>query len=488
MSNIRDLLEGIETMSVRGALDVKITGITHDSRQVKEGDCFIAISGYKDDGNKYVDEAVARGAKLVISETGPESEYIEITCVRLKNIRKAYAKISLNFYGNPLKDKYIVGVTGTNGKTTVVSLIESIFKGSKKTVKFGTLGAWCGANGRKASLTTPEANEIYKFLAEECDGDFENIVMEVSSVALELDRVAGIEFSQAIFTNLSGDHLDFHKDMENYFDSKLSLFRSLSPDKWAIINIDDERGSSIIEIIDSKYITYGFSKGADVRPVNYKLSENGIKALISTPAGEVNIESGLIGRINLSNILAAVASAIIRDISFDDIALAMKEFKRVKGRLDKVFEGDFTIIIDYAHTDNALENLLMSLKELNYNKIILVFGAGGSRDKTKRPRMGAVAARYADEIIITSDNPRDEDPGSIIEQIIAGFPAGFKSYQIEVDREKGIAAGINIASKGDVVIIAGKGHEDYQILGGEVIHFDDYEVVSNLTGVKSAGI
>lgn len=488
MSDIRDMLSGIETMAVRGPLDVQITGITHDSRQVKEGDCFIAISGYKDDGNKYVNDAVAGGAKLVISETGPGSEHRGITWVRLKNIRKAFAQISLNFYGDPLKGKYVIGVTGTNGKTTVVSLIESILIRTKTTVKFGTLGAWCGKNGRKASLTTPEANEIYKFLAEECRGNFENVVMEVSSVALELDRVAGIEFSQAIFTNLSGDHLDFHKDMENYFDSKLSLFRSLSPDTWAIINIDDERGNSIIEVIDSKYITFGFSKEADVRPVNYKLSSNGIKALISTPAGELNIESELIGRINLLNILAAVASAIVRDIGFNDIALAMKEFKTVKGRLDKVFEKDFTVIIDYAHTDNALENLLSSLKELNFNRIILVFGAGGSRDTTKRPRMGAVAAKYADELIVTSDNPRDEDPGSIIEQIIAGFPSGFRSYRIEEERERGIAAGINIASEGDVVIIAGKGHEDYQILGEKVIHFDDYEVVSNLTGGESAGI
>jgi len=484
MSNIRDILAGIETMEIRGSLGVNISGISHDSRLVKEGNCFIAISGYKDDGNKYIDDAVSKGAVLVISETSPGSDHQGITWVRLKNIRKAFAAISLNFYGDPLKDKYVVGVTGTNGKTTVVALIESIFKRKMRTVKFGTLGAWCGANGKKASLTTPEANEIYKFLAEECRGDFENVIMEVSSVALELDRVTGIDFSQAIFTNLSGDHLDFHFNMENYFDSKLSLFRSLTPDKWAIINIDDEKGKSIIEIIDSKYITFGFSSEADVKPVNYKLSAKGIKALISTPAGDIQIESSLIGRINLLNIIAAIASSIIREVSFEDISAAMKEFKNVKGRLDTVYENDFTIIIDYAHTDNALENLLLSMKELNFRKIILVFGAGGSRDATKRPRMGAVAAAYADEIIVTSDNPRDEDPAAIVREIVAGFPDGFKSYQIEQDRAKGIAAGINLASKGDLVIIAGKGHEDYQILGKKVIHFDDYEVVADLTEVK----
>ena len=481
MSNIRNLLAGIETIEVRGSLDIQITGITQDSRQVNEGNCFIAISGYKDDGNKYIDDAVSKGAILVISETSPAGNYPGVTWVRLKDIRKAFATISLNFYGDPLKGKYVVGVTGTNGKTTVVALIDSIFRRKMRTVKFGTLGAWCGMNGKKASLTTPEANDIYKFLAEECSGDFENVIMEVSSVALELDRVTGIDFSQAIFTNLSGDHLDFHYNMENYFDSKLLLFRSLTPDKWAILNIDDKKGKSIIEIIDSKYITYGFSSEADVRPVSYKLTAKGIKALISTPAGDIQIESSLIGRINLLNILAAVASAIVRDIGFEDIVVAMKEFKNVKGRIDTVFENDFTVIIDYAHTDNALENLLRSVKELNFRKIILVFGAGGSRDITKRPRMGAVAAEHADEVIVTSDNPRDEDPGAIIKQIVAGFPDGFKSYQIEKEREKGIAAGINIATKGDVVIIAGKGHEDYQILGKEVIHFDDYEVVAKLT-------
>ncbi len=486
MINIRDLLAGIETMDVRGSLDVPVTGITHDSRQVDKGNCFIAIMGFKDDGNKYIDDAISRGAVLVISETSQVSAHPGITWVRLKNIRRAFATISLNFYGDPLKDKYVVGVTGTNGKTTVVALIESIFSRNMKTVKFGTLGAWYGGAGRKASLTTPEANEIYKFLAEECRSGFENVIMEVSSVALELDRVTGIDFSQAIFTNLSGDHLDFHYNMENYFDSKLSLFRSLNPDKWAVINIDDKKGKSIVDVIDSKYITYGFSSEADVKPVNYELTSKGTRALISTPAGNIQIESSMIGRINLLNITAAIASAIIKNISFKDIADAMKEFRNVKGRLDTVYENEFSIIIDYAHTDNALENLLLSVKELNFRKIILIFGAGGSRDMTKRPRMGAIAAKYSDKVIVTSDNPRDEDPGSIIEQIIAGFPKEFRSYKTEKDREKGIAAGIDMAEKGDVVIIAGKGHEDYQILGKKVIHFDDYEVVINLMEEKGA--
>ncbi len=485
MISVKELLKGIETIEITGPFDTNISGITHDSRSVSEGYCFIAISGFKDDGNKYVDDAIKRGAKLIISEIPCIGKKRDVTWVRLKNIRKAFSSISMNFYGDPLRDKYVVGVTGTNGKTSVVALIEAIFNRSGRTVKFGTLGAWCGPNGQKASLTTPEAVEIYKFLANECKGDFENVVMEVSSVALELERVTGIEFSQAIYTNLSGDHLDFHHNMENYFDSKLSLFSSLSPDKWAIINIDDEKGDVIIDMIDSKYITYGFSEEADVRPLNYKLSAKGIEAVISTPAGELKIKCSLIGRVNLLNILAAVASSIVKNISFKDITLALKEFSTVKGRLDTVYENDFTVMIDYAHTDNALENLLKSVKELNFRKIILVFGAGGSRDTTKRPRMGEVAAKYADEVIVTSDNPRDEEPALIIEQIISGFPRGFTSYQVREERESGISAGIKSAEKGDIVIIAGKGHEDYQILGKNVIHFDDYEVVSRLTERKN---
>lgn len=485
MINIKELLAGIEAIEVNGTLDTYITGITHDSRSVSDGYCFIAISGFRDDGNRYIEDAVEKGAKLVISESAPAIRQEGVTWVRLKNIRKAFSTISLNFYGNPLKDKYVVGVTGTNGKTTVVALIEAIFNKTGKTVKFGTLGAWCGSNGKKASLTTPEALDVYKFLADECKGNFENVVMEVSSVALELERVAGIEFSQAIFTNLSGDHLDFHNDMDNYFDSKLSLFRSLSPDKWAIINIDDIKGNTIIDMIDSKYITYGFSNEADVRPLSFELSSKGIKAVISTPGGDLRIKCSLVGRINLLNILAAAASSIVKNINFDVIASALEEFTNVKGRLDIVYENDFTIMIDYAHTDNALENLLGSVKELNFRKILLVFGAGGSRDITKRPRMGAVAAKYADEVIVTSDNPRDEDPALIIEQIVSGFPEEFSSYQVEPDRERGIAAAINNAEKGDIVIIAGKGHEDYQILGKKVIHFDDYEVVAGITGRES---
>jgi len=486
MMKIADLLEGIETINISGSLDVEISGISYDSRKVKNGDCFMAISGYKDDGNKYITNAIESGAKLIISEMGNNIGSTDISWVRLKDIRKAFAQISMNFYKNPLKDKYVVGVTGTNGKSTVIAIIESIFSKRMDTVKIGTLGFWCGRKGRNTSLTTPEACEIYEFLTKECRGNFENVVMEVSSVALELKRVEGIEFSQAIFTNFSGDHLDFHNDMDNYFDSKLELFRSLSSDKWAIINIDDERSKLIIEAINSKCITFGFSEEADVKPITYKLSADGINAIISTPAGNLKIESQLVGRVNLQNILAAIASSIVKNIGFDEISAALKDFKAVKGRIDTIYKNNFNVIIDYAHTDNALENLLGSIKELNFRKIILVFGAGGSRDTTKRPRMGAVAACYADEIIVTSDNPRDEDPELIIKQIVAGFPKNFNSYQIEIDRKKGIALAMKKAGKGDIVIIAGKGHEDYQIIGSKTIHFDDYEIVRNYIGGKDA--
>ncbi len=486
MINLSAVLDGIEVIGVNGPLNVPVTGITRDSRSVNEGNCFVAISGFKDDGNRYIKDAIAKGAKSIISEKNIGKEFKGITWVQLKDIRKAFARMCLIYYKNPLKDKYTIGVTGTNGKTSVVALIDAIFNKTGKTVKFGTLGSWCGNRGKKTSLTTPEIDEIYEFLVGECKGDFENVVMEVSSAGLELERVNGIEFSQAIFTNFSGDHLDFHHDMDSYFQSKLSLFKSLAPDSWAIINIDDEKGKIIIDKIDSRYITYGFSGDADVRPINYKLLSSGLTALLQTPVGEIKIESSLIGRINLLNIMAVVSSAVVKNIEFTVIENALKEFRTVKGRLDAVYKNDFTVLIDYAHTDNALESLLRSVRELEFKKIILVFGAGGSRDVTKRPRMGAVAAKYADVVVVTSDNPRDEDPDSIIEQIVSGFPSGFKSFHMETDREKGIATGIELAEKGDIVIVAGKGHEDYQIFNDRIIQFDDYKVVLNLTGVKGA--
>lgn len=486
MKNIKDILEGIEAQIIRGPVNRPLSGIFLNSTKIKKDGCFVAITGFRDDGNKYITDAVNNGAVMVVSEMEPLENFPDVTWVQLKNIRKAFSRMSMNFYESPFEGKYVIGVTGTNGKTSVVSLIDGIFSKVSETARAGTLGMFCGQRKSISKLTTPELNDICRFLSEECPDDLKNIIMEVSSVALELDRVNGINFSQAVFTNLSGDHLDFHSTMENYFNSKLSLFKGLPENGWAIINIDDKKGSEIIDNINSRYLTYGFSSHADVRPDKYKLDINGIKADIDTPRGKISINSSLIGRVNLMNILAAVASAIAGEMNFDSIRKAIEEVKAVRGRLDFVYKNNFSVLIDYAHTDKALESLLLSVKELEFNRLILVFGAGGSRDKTKRARMGKVASEHADIVIVTSDNPRNEDPGSIIDQIIGGFSRGFKNYYIEIDREKGIGKGIEMAGKKDIVIIAGKGHEDYQIFKEKTIHFDDYEMVKNIIGRNNA--
>jgi UDP-N-acetylmuramoyl-L-alanyl-D-glutamate--2,6-diaminopimelate ligase len=338
----------------------------------------------------------------------------------------------------------------------------------------------------KTTLTTPEAADLFKFLTQAYQRGCRDLVMEVSSAALKSHRVADIHFSQGIFTTFSGDHLDFHRTMEDYFESKMILFKKLAPDDWAVINIDDAMALKIIEQLNCKYLTYGFSTNADVRPVQYKFSLGGIQASLRTPRGNIDIKSPLLGRLNLVNIMGAVASAITRRISFENIAAALGEFKPVKGRLDMVYKNAFSVLIDYAHTDKALEGLLQSLKEIAANKIILVFGAGGARDKTKRPRMGSAASRYADLIIVTSDNPRNEEPLDIIADITAGFAPGFKNFSVEVERKKAIEKALHAAGKGDLVVIAGKGHEDYQVFKDKTIHFDDYEVVQELLKDKNA--
>jgi UDP-N-acetylmuramoyl-L-alanyl-D-glutamate--2,6-diaminopimelate ligase len=304
--------------------------------------------------------------------------------------------------------------------------------------------------------------------------------MEVSSVALKLHRVRDIRFSQGIFTGFSGDHLDFHGTMEDYFQSKLMLFENLGMDDWAVVNVDDPNAAKVLEQLDCKYLTYGFSEDADVRPKKYKFTLGGIQASIKTPKGVIDIKSTLLGRVNLSNIMAAVTSAVIKGISFDTIAEAAADFKPAKGRMDIIYRKRFAVMIDYAHTDNALESMLISMKEIVPERIILVFGAGGSRDKTKRPRMGEVASKHADVVVLTSDNPRQEDPDTIINDVAGGFENGFKDYLVEADREKAIEEAIRMADSGDLVVIAGKGHEDYQVFKDRTIHFDDYEVAQKI--------
>lgn len=485
---LKELLSNVDVIAVTGSLEKKVTGVTNDSRKVRKGNCFVAVKGYKEDGLKFVRDAVANGAVSIIARQKPQKEYPGITWVQVKNDREAFSNTAARFYDNISARFYAVGVTGTNAKTTITELTGAILDRESKTARIGTLGMRCGKTHRPTGLTTPESVDIFKFLSDVSGQGAKNLVMEVSSVALRLHRVEDIKFSQAIFTTFSGDHLDFHKTMEEYLASKVLLFRKLGENDWAVINIDDPSAVKIIRELNCKYLTYGFSEDADVRPLNYTFSISrtaAIEAQLKTPKGELTIKSPLLGRLNLMNIMAAVTSAVIKGVSFKDIAAAVAAFKPVKGRLDFAYTGDFSVLVDYAHTDNAMEALLKSLREIVPGQLIVVFGAGGNRDKTKRPRMGKAASENADFVVVTSDNPRQEEPGDIIKDILDGFDPGFKDYLTEPDRETAIEKAIHMAGKGDLVVVAGKGHENYQIFKDRTIHFDDYEVVETL--VKKQG-
>jgi UDP-N-acetylmuramoyl-L-alanyl-D-glutamate--2,6-diaminopimelate ligase len=476
-----ELLKDVGIVSSSDDLHVEVTGVHMDSRRIQPGNCFVAVRGYKENGLKYMGDAVANGANSIVFETRQDDTFPEIPLtvkwIQVKNARLVLSHMAAAFYRHITGSPAVVGVTGTNGKTTTVSLIHAIFSRQFNTAKIGTLGMFYHDKTEKTRLTTPESVDIFKFLSRVLEQGCSHLVMEVSSVALKLHRVEDICFSQGIFTNLSGDHLDFHRTMEDYLASKILLFKKLGLEDWAIINIDDPAAFTILDHLECKYLTYGFSENADIRPLKYKFSLEGIQAVLRTPKGNIEIKSRLIGRVNLLNIMAAVASAVIRGISFENIAGALSEFGAVKGRLDVVYKGKFSVLIDYAHSDKALENVLQSLREIVTNRIVLVFGAGGSRDKSKRPRMGEVASQNADFIVVTSDNPRDEKPIDIINQIIGGFGPGFKQFKVEVDRKKAIRKALRSAGSGDLVVVAGKGHEDYQVFKDKTIHFDDYEEV-----------
>jgi len=493
MIYLDELLKGVSVIANSGNLHREVSGIQPDSRKIKRNNCFVAIKGFNENGMKYVGDAIAHGANSVVFETDeedtlPELPYV-IRWVHVASARKALSKMAANFYGyNRISASlYAVGITGTNGKTTVMSLIRDIFNQEAKTASIGTLGMYFQGKVTKTTLTTPEAMHIFEFLSHVHKQGCRSLVMEASSVGLQLHRLEDIHFSQGIFTNFSGDHLDFHQTMENYLDAKMILFKKLSMEDWAVINVDDPSADRIFEHLNCKYLTYGFSQTADIRPRKYKFSLEGIQATLETPKGDLTIKSVLLGRVNLANIMAAVTSAIIKGISLETISRTIREFKPVKGRLDLAYKKEFSVLVDYAHTDQALEGLLQSLQELAPKKIILVFGAGGSKDKTKRPRMGNAASRYADSIIVTNDNPRKDEPKDIVNEIIRGFVPGFKQYEVELDRKKAIAKALHMAGPGDLVVIAGKGHENYQIFKDKTIHFDDYEVVQEVLAKMGRG-
>jgi len=472
----------VAPLRISGEADVDVTGVAYDSRRVETGNVFVALKGTHADGTAFATQAIDRGAAAIVSGQ-PAPRDARVPWIPVADARLALALLSASFYRHPSAELQVVGITGTNGKTTVAHLIASIFDAAGiPSGMLGTVGYRIGSEMRAATHTTPEAPDLQALLREMVDGGCGACAMEVSSHALSLRRVDGMTFAAGVFTNLTRDHLDFHGDMESYFQAKRRLFDMLPRDAPSLLNVDDPRGSALAEIAP-RPVTYSLNRTADITPGPLSFSLEGLRFDVRTPRGTLHIQSTLVGRPNVYNILAAVGAAAALGLSFDAIERGVRALEGVPGRFQIVSSDTdgITVVVDYAHTDDALRNLLETARPLARGRLITVFGCGGDRDRTKRPLMGAVASRLSDVIVITSDNPRSEDPVRIIEEIQRGItgdtqrPGDAPPLTI-VDRRDAIARAISIARPGDLVLIAGKGHETYQVIGDRVLGFDDVAV------------
>ena len=484
---LKTLLEEVKVRAGLPAGELWIRQVANDSRKVRAGALFVAIHGEATDGNLYVKDAVARGAAAVLSEDPAPAEWPgEIPWIQVNEGRKALAITAANFYGQPAKALKLVGVTGTNGKTTTTSLIDSILRASgAKTGLLGTIAYHTPLGEHPAPNTTPESLELQSFFAEIRDAGGTYATLEASSHALALDRLWGCHFAAAVFSNLTRDHIDYHKNFDNYFAAKRRLFEDTgagAPDV-AVMNTDDEWGKKLAGL-GKKTLTYGLQNGVDLKAKKFQLSFNGLSFIAQTPNGAIQVESSLVGRINVYNILAAIGAGIGLGLSNEVIEAGIRNLQAVAGRFQRIDLGQpFLVVVDYAHTDDALENLIRTARELNTKgRIITLFGCGGSRDRTKRPIMGETSGRLSDLSILTSDNPRQEDPLKIISDIVVGMQKSGGKYMIEPDREKAVRLAIEEARAGDIVLLAGKGHEDYQIFADHQIHLDDREVARKALG------
>ena len=493
-----ELVKGMSHYELSGDPEQPINGLAYDSRQVKPGNLFVALRGHEQDGHDYLRHALEKGAVALVGESFPGIGE-NVNRVRVKDSREALSKLSVLFYDHPFEGLNLIGITGTNGKTTTSYLLESILStaGAKPGV-VGTINYRYGGKTYPAPVTTPESLDLMRFIREMADDGVTDVIMEVSSHALDQKRTEGCPFRVAIFTNLSRDHLDYHHTMEAYFKAKSLLFSNLTKngkgkENTAILNKDDPKGDELAALTQAKVMTYGIRAVCDVGVETIRADKAGLKGKLKTPRGERMFQSPLIGEVNVYNILAAVAAALALDITLDRVVEGIENLERVPGRLEPVDNPrGLTILVDYAHTPDALLNAITDVRPLVEGKLITVFGCGGDRDKGKRAEMGYVAGENSDLVFITSDNPRSEEPMSIIEQIEKGAKKSgmkklerhaskrgrTKGYLMEVDRETAIRQAISEAEKEDLILIAGKGHEDYQIVGGERRHFDDREVAA----------
>ena len=481
---LTDLTKELDASVATGRLDAEPRDVTHDSRECQPGSVFVAIRGANFDGHRYVAQAVQLGAICVISER--ELQVEAPAWIQVPDSRSALARAAAAVHGHPSKQLKLVGITGTNGKTTTAHLIDSIIGASEgQSAMFGTVSHRIAGQELDARNTTPEASDVQRMLARAVSAGCRSAVMEVSSHAIELHRADALNFAAAVFTNLTRDHLDYHPTMERYFAAKEKLFNgSLGADPLvSVINADDEHGVKLLGTARGRKITYGLVNGADVRTDEFALSPRGLEFVAKTPSGKIEISSRLVGRPHVYNILAAVASGLALGFGVGEIAEGVASCQTVAGRFEQVWLADsqqppFTVIVDYAHSDDALSNVLHTARELagRGGRVITVFGCGGDRDRTKRAPMGEIASSLSDVAIVTSDNPRSEDPAAIIADIEVGLSRTGRPYLRLPDRREAIFRAIAEAREGDVVLIAGKGHETYQVLRDQTIHFDDHEV------------
>ena len=478
--NLRELLSGLNGRT-SGNLDTEILGLAYDSRKVLPGFLFAAIRGTRTDGNRFLPQAIANGAAGIVS-CAPPLESLAMPWIQVDDERAALAILAANFYQHPTEELHLVGVTGTNGKTTTTYLVESILQEAGHTAAvLGTIEYRGPGFDYAAERTTPEAPDLERLFRQVVDAGWRYAVMEVSSHAIEMKRVMGLQFEIAVFTNLSRDHLDFHGDMESYFEAKKTLFTGLTgvKPKLMVLNMDDPRYESLRAIDPPRVITYGMQPAAEICPSHYHFGWDGTDATYKTPLGELEVHTSLMGKPNLYNIGASIGVAVGLDIPSGAVQSGLQRLRNVPGRFELVSAGQlFRVIVDYAHTDDALEKVLRSAREITSGRVIVVFGCGGERDRTKRPVMGEVATRESDYAVVTSDNPRGEDAMEIIREIEGGMKGA--RYRVVADRREAIRTALGEAQKGDTVVIAGKGHETYQTIGDRSYAFDDRVVAREL--------
>jgi UDP-N-acetylmuramoyl-L-alanyl-D-glutamate--2,6-diaminopimelate ligase len=493
---LRQLIAALDSCDLQGIGDQVIRGLAYDSRKIEKGYLFVALKGHVQDGHRYIDDAIQRGASAVVAERIPKGKG-EVAMIRVTDSRKALSRLAIEYYERPFLGMNTIGITGTNGKTTTSFLLEQILTGSGRNPGVvGTINYRFSGKAFPAPMTTPESLDLMRLLREMADHGASDAIVEVSSHALDQGRVEGCPFTVAVFTNLTRDHLDYHHTMDAYFEAKSRLFKDLGKKGGikpgtAVINLDDPRGRAMAAVTQGDVVFFGLDPAGDFHASSIKEGTGGLEATLSTPVGKRSIRSSLLGCVNIYNILAAAAAAVTLGVDLDEVVDGIASLQMVPGRLEPVQNRrGLKVVVDYAHTPDALYKTIEALKPLTAGLFITVFGCGGDRDQGKRFEMGEVAGTNSDLVLITSDNPRTEDPLFIIRQIEEGVRKGGLheleqalgqqrggGYFIESDRRKAIRKALGIAQDEDLVLVAGKGHEDYQIIGSEKRPFDDREEV-----------